>query len=280
MPIILDSELAKKLQGSMQSGEGVELPFPVAYVWTVNGKPGMKSQADARYFGGWACKVEDMDAVADQQALSAPAGWSKVDMVTNDGDEFEAYITRRVYVAPIAKRTSWLKDKMRYADYREGARRHLQMLCYLAEETKAGLAPWGPVVLTAKGRQVDHLFNAVNSWDKATAALRREVAPGVPAWCFYLAIGTFEKERMALNVGKPGAQSPITPLMAYIPKDMDADRLEKRYVGSDVAALMADLGDQAQPWLEAWGATNLRRSAAEAEDDAVDAPPNWDEPEF
>ena len=68
----------------------------------------------------------------------------------------------------------------------------------------------------------------------------------------YLALGTFGKERQAVNVGKPGAQSPITPVTAYIPERFTEEMMTNLYVGNEIAAVMADLQDQAGDWLNAW----------------------------
>lgn len=255
-PINLDQELARKLEQGMHSGAAAELPFPVVYVWALNGQPSLKSQGGALYYGGWASKAEELEATAEQQSLSVPRDWKKVTIASRDGDEFTAYTTRHLLVAPIGKRESWLNDGKRSATYQEGSRRHLQVLAYMAEPQGENgnrqYIPWGPVVLTAKGYQARNLLDAFVHWEKFTAPIRRKVAPGVPAWCFYLALGTFEKERQSLNVGKPGAQSPITPLSVYLPDRMTEETITNLFVGNEVATIMADLQEQAQDWLGAW----------------------------
>jgi hypothetical protein len=260
-PISLDQELAKKLNQGMRSGDAVELPFPIIYIWALNGQTSYKSLGGALYYGGWACKADDVQTVAEQQGLSVPRDWKRVTIASRDGDEYEAYTTRHVLVAPIGKRESWLHDGQRSATYIEGGRRHLQVLAYMAETrgengTRQHI-PWGPVVLTAKGYQARNLLDAFARWEKATAPVRRKAAPGIPAWCFYLALGTFEKERQSLNVGKPGAQSPITPVSVYVPDNLGEDTLTNLFVGSEVAAIMADLQDQAGEWLNAWKQDSL-----------------------
>ncbi len=255
-PINLDQELARKLNQGMRAGATVDLPFPVVYIWALNGQPSYKSQGGALYYGGWACKVEDMQSIADQQGLAVPKDWKHVTIASRDGDEYEAFTTRHLLVAPIGKRESWLVEGQRSANYIEGGRRHLQVLAYMAEAQGENGAkqyiPWGPVVLTAKGYQARNLLDAFVRWDKYTAPIRRKVAPGVPAWCFYLALGTFDKERHSLNVGKPGAQSPITPLSVYLPERLTEEMITNLFVGNEVAAIMADLQDQAAEWLNAW----------------------------
>jgi hypothetical protein len=269
LPINLDINLAKKLDQGFRSGEAVELPFPVVYIWALNGQASYKSQGGALYYGGWACKTEDMQATADQQGLTVPADWKQVTISSRDGGEFEAFTTRNILVAPIGKRLSWLHDGKRSADYVEGGRRHLQVLAYMAEARgengKKEFLPWGPVVLTAKGYQARNLLDAFARWEKATAQLRWKAAPGIPAWCFYMALGTFGKERQSINVGKPGAQSPITPISAYIHERYTEELLASLFVGAEVASIMSDLQDQAAEWLNAWRG-NLLEEAVEFQD--------------
>ncbi len=255
-PITLDMDLAKKLDLGMRAGEAVELPFPVVYIWALNGQASYKSQGGALYYGGWACKTEDLQALTDQQGLTVPAGWKQVTIASRDGGEFDAFTDRSIIVAPIGKRESWLFDGKRFTDYVEGGRRHLQVLAYLAEARGENgsqqFVPWGPVVLTAKGYQARNLLDAFARWDKATSQIRWKISHGVPAWCFYLSLGTFGKERQAVNVGKPGTQSPITPISVYIPERMNESFVSSLFVGNQVAELMSSLQDQASDWLKAW----------------------------
>lgn len=257
--ISLDSEIAKKIEQGMKSGEASELPFPVVYIWALNGHGSYKQQGGALYYGGWACKAEDMNTTAEQQELAIPQDWKLATISSRDGGEFEAYTTRSAIIAPIGKRISWLTDGKRSATYVTGGRRHVQVLAYLAENRSENgnlnFVPWGPVVLTAKGYQAGNLLDAFTRWDRATTQVRWKVAPGVPAWCFYLSIGTFGKERQVTNVGKPGAQSPITPITAYIPDHLSEDLMTSLFVGNEVAEKMVGLQEQAEEWLNAWKAT-------------------------
>jgi hypothetical protein len=255
-PITLDSNLSKKLDQGMRSGDTAELPFPAVFIWALNGQASYKSQAGALYYGGWACKSNDLQITADQQGLALPLNWQPVTISSRDGGEFAAHTTRHIVVAPIGKRLSWLHEGKRHSAYLEGGRRHLQVLAYLADVRSADggkeISPWGAVVLTAKGYQARNLLDAFTKWERATAQVRRKVAPGVPAWCFYMSIGTFGKDRHAVKVGKPGAQSPITPISAFVPEQITDEMIESLFVGNETAARMADLQDQAAEWLKAW----------------------------
>ena len=288
-PITLDNDLARKLDSGMRSGETIELPFPVIYIWAHNGQASYKSQvqtAPALYYGGWACKAEDLQTVAEQGGLNIPAGWVQTAVDTRDGNGFEAFVTRNVIVAPIGKRESWIdRDGKRSPKFIDGGRRHLQALCYLAEKQGTNgdsrIIPWGPVVLTAKGYQAKNLLGAFTTWDKATSSLRHKVAPGVPAWCFYLSLGTFGKDRQVTNVGQAGAQSPITPITAYIPEGMTPEKMASLFVGQEVAGLMADYQDQAAEWLGAWKEPVVSQGAAQGEDEFfMGTPPEEDEVPF
>jgi hypothetical protein len=252
----VDLNLVKKLDQGMRAGEAVELPFPVVYVWALNGQASYKSQGGALYFGGWACKSDDLEAVTRNLSLPIPENWKQVTIASRDGGEFEAYTSRTITVAPIGKRISWLHDGNRSANYIEGGRRHLQVLAFMANARGSNgaseLSPWGPVVLTAKGYQARNLLDAFTRWEKATAQLRWKLAPGIPAWCFFMTLGTFGKERQALNVGKPGAQSPITPISAHLPANITDEKLQELFVGNEVVELMANFQDQANEWLNAW----------------------------
>lgn len=274
-PITLDQNLARQLDEGMASGGATELPFPVVYLWVLNGQAGYKSQGGAAYFGGWACKLEDTNLIAETTGVGIPSDWKVTSLSGRDGSEFETYSTRSVIVAPIGKRLSWLDadGKTRSPEYQEGWRRHLQVLAFLAEKSgengKSTYTPWGPVVLTAKGYQARNLLDAFSRWKRATASILHKVAPGVPAWCFYLALGTFGKERQVLNVGKQGAQSPITPATAYIPEKITDEQVRKLFVGAEVASRMGDYLSQAAEWLKAWSEPVVEAAGMQAapEDD-------------
>jgi len=268
-PITLDSDLAKQLESGMHTGEAIELPFPVIYLWALNGQPSYKSTGGALYNGGWACKAEDLQALCDQQRLATPAGWKHAVIATRDGGEFEAVTTRSVIVAPIAFRTSWLLDSKRFPEYVEGGRRHVQLLAMLGMRTTEGgpIDPWNPVVLTAKGYQAKNLMGATETWSKFIGGVRMKIAPNVPSWCFYTSVGTFG-ERVSLNVGKPGAQSPITPIIPYLPDNLDEAMLSRLFVGQDTATAMGKYLTQATEWLKAWKEADVDQFAAGRVQDA------------
>jgi hypothetical protein len=251
--INLDKNVSDRLNEGMNLGGGIQLPFLAPVFFVVNGDPKLKSLGGAQFYGGWAGRAEDIQE-AEDAGLSLPASFVLTEMTTGDGKGYDAYLTRSVVVAPIAVRQAWItREKVRSPHYVEGARQHVQALCYMAIKTDANSAytPWGPVILSAKGFQAKNLLGAFGAWDKFTASQRRKVAPGVPAWCFYLAIGTFGKDRQQVMVGS-SSQSPITPIGAYLPEGLTEDTLTKLFVGQQTAEAMADYLQGAVDWLSAW----------------------------
>lgn len=257
MTIQLNQNVAEKLNEGMEETGGVELPFYAPYLWTINGNPQLKKLANAQYYGGWATKMDDMiEFISQYGHKDLPAGFDNVEISPKNGAAFDAMIARHVVVAPIATRKSWIvgadNGSTRYNGYQEGGRLHVQALVLLASKQDSEYTPFGPVVLSAKGFQGKNLENAFSDWKRHTAAHRKQIAPGVPAWCFYLAIGTFGNELKTKLVGRKNAQSPITPLSAYLPKGLTAETLEGLFVGETLAEEMAEYLEQSEEWLKAW----------------------------
>lgn len=257
MTIELNQNVADRLNEGMEESGGIELPFYAPYLWTINGNPQLKALKNAQYFGGWATKMEDMiEFISQYGKKDLPAGFENVEIAPKNGNAFDALIARHVIVAPIAMRKSWIiggdGTATRYSGYTEGGRLHVQALVLLASKQDEQYTPFGPVVLSAKGFQGKNLEGAFSDWKRHTAALRKQIAPNVPAWCFYLAIGTFGGEIKTKLVGQKNAQSPITPIGAYLPKGLSAETMEGLFVGNDTAQEMADYLEQAGEWLKAW----------------------------
>jgi len=278
MAIELEGDLGERINQGMNMGGGIELPFLAPVLWAINGDAKLKQLGGAQYYGGWATKDGDFDDAMNQNGVGVPAGFSLSEITASDGTAFAAYTTRSVLVAPIAVRRSWLiGDGQRAQEYQPGARQHVQALCFMGSKDDKKYAPWGPVVLSAKGFQAKNLANAFGAWTKHTAGLRRKIAPNVPAWFFYLAIGTFGQDREAKMVGK-AAQSPITPISAYLPASLTEAVLENVFVGKDVARRMADYLDQAGEWINAFHAENDKTGGpgnGSYEDEYV--PPNYED---
>lgn len=257
MTIELDKSVSSRLNDGMQLGGGIELPFFAPVIWCMNGDARLKQLGGASYFGGWACKAEDIEA-AKQMGNPIPHGFTLGDITAADGKSFAAYTSRSVLVAPIAVRTAWVTQAgTRTAHFVQGGRQHTQAVCYLASKN-GETSPWGPVVLSAKGFQAKNLSGAFSAWSKHTASLRHKIAPDVPAWCFYLAVGTFGNDRKQVMVGK-SSQSPITPISAYLPDNLTEETMTKLFVGQKIAEAMVQYLDDSKEWLDAW---NIKDSAS------------------
>lgn len=275
MSINLDQSLAEALNQGMNMGGALTLPFPAPTLWVVNGNAQLKQLGGAQYFGGWAANREDIDEARQQNKVDwLPSAFHEEEIVTKDNQTLLVYTARNILCAPIAMRRAWVTEEgKRTAAYPEGqkARQHVQVLAYLAgkADTNSLAAAWGPVVLSAKGFQANNLMDSFTAWNKHTQTLRRKIAPGVPAWCFYLAIGTFGERKTAM-VGKSGAQSPITPISAFLPTDLTEQTLEKLFVQNDIAGAMGVyLGDAAE-WLNAWKVQQDNGHAAPVDDFPLD----------
>jgi hypothetical protein len=245
----------------MTSTDRIELPFPAPYLYVINGQVSYKAQNNAQYFGGWATDAVKLDEITQSNPVNVPAGYQRVTMAGKEGNEYDAYITRSVLVAPIAKREAWYLDKQRQPHYVPGARHAVQILAYLAERIKGSNTnlvthPWGPVVLTPKGYQASFVLNAIyKDWEKGTAEIRNRIAPGVSPYLFYIAIGTFGQERKQVMVGKQ-SQSPVTPMSCYLGDKLSDAMVEGLFVGEEVAEVMVDLKNKAAEWLKAWNNTD------------------------
>lgn len=244
-PFDLDPNLVNT--GDPFETEAIRLPFPIVYAWWSNGSAREIKAKDARYFGGWSIDAPKLDEHLASTGLPDLTGFTPADMVSRDGKAFTSYISRALYVVPIASRKRWKKNDT-------GTNRsHLQVLCYAANlnREKKLFEAWGPIVLSAGGFAAQYLQDAFAKWQAETFKARKEFAKGLPSWFFYAAIGTFGAEPKTKEVG--GAQkSTITPAQVHIPDKIDKESLLKWYIGENVAAVRVDLKEQAKEWLGAW----------------------------
>lgn len=252
----LDPTLLSQVNNADFSANRGGLPFPARHFYALNGDARMANAGvPAMFFGGFATDKADWDNYLGQSGLKQLSGMTVGTISGRDSNgAVEIYTARSLYIAPVAMRTAWLVDngKRRVNEYQPGARRHSQMLVVLADKNEDGaLAIHGPAVLTAKGFQANNLIGAIDAWTKHTSSIRSQAAPGVPAWLFWLAIGTFGNQRVVDMVG--GAQkSPITPIHAYLPEPMTEEILTKTYGGEALARMIVDLRGKAQDWTLAW----------------------------
>lgn len=273
----LNPEIAKALGEGMRNEGGIELPFPTPVLYAINGQPAYRGANNAQYYGGWATDYDKLDDVLGLTDRAFPLTFVQAEATTRDTNKsYQIACTRVVLVAPIGKRQSWISKEgtNRASHYLAGYRQHLQVLAYLAQrEDEKTLRAWGPVTLSAKGYQAGKILQAFKEWDSRSATPRKKYT--LPANVFWLPIGTFG-ERVTEKVGKGNLTSPITPVAAFLPKEVDDDYLTKMFVGETIALEMHGLYLQAKSWLEAWNADALK-GIAPAEEGEPEQPPeeNW-----
>ena len=107
-------------------------------------------------------------------------------------------------------------------------------------------------MLTAKGYQAKNLLDSFSLWNRSTSKIRGKIAPGIPAWTFYLSVGTYGDKRNQVMVGQGNSQSPITPVGAWVPKEITEPVMESLFVGEDHAEAMAVYLESADEWLHAY----------------------------
>ena len=280
----LDDGVGQRLQDGMELGGSIELPFVCPPVWVINGNAQMRAlakEAPALYFGGWAAEFERLVEAQGVYGLNdLPSSFAQTEMSTKDGKSLNVAVSRVAYVAPIGMRKSWIgKDGARFTEYTTGCRQHVQFLALIGSRVDKAIEKYCPVVLTAKGYQAANLVKAFQAWASFIEPVRRTHAPNAPAWCFYAPIGTFGDTRTVKSVGAEGLQSPITPIVAWMPntEKPSVETLKSCFVGKEEASWMADLKDQAQEWLGAWKnrqAQNGHHAAAQPTDFEPEQPPD------
>lgn len=272
--ITLPDDVIDPIKESMEAGGGVQLPFDVCYFWVVNGDARMSQMGGVSYFGGWNGSRDAIDEFVASTQNVVPASFKAVDRTYEDGKTSTNYETRHLIVAPIAFRQSWMTDdNLRHDHYVNGGRQHAQYLAYMMVKEGENYAPWGPVVLSGKGYQARNITDAFSAWEHATKDARRAIAPNVPSYFFALAIGTFGQTPDFKEVGGK-AKAKITPIKPYMPEQITPELMRKLFVGESVAAIMADLRNQAVDWLNAWkgeGVDTLTKS----NNDNGNAPSNF-----
>lgn len=258
----VDPGAADALNQGMSMNGSVKLPFSAPVFYWMNGNSAMKvnaKQFPPLYFGGWASDASDLeDAIQEYGDISG------VDLVISEltnkqNKEYTAYLTRSLIVAPISYRHCWTigrgQAQTRHPDFVIGARQNVQLLALLAcRDEKDKFIPWGPVVLSAKGYQAGNLLNAAREWDRQLSKIRREFAPKVPSWGFYMGLGTYGAELVTESVGKGEQKSSITPIKLAAPKSFDRDLLVRLFVSKEGLTSMAGYLTDARAWLDAWKA--------------------------
>ena len=274
MDFDIDQSSADRLNQGMSLGGGIELPFDAPVFWWLNGAPANRALASANpalYFGGWACNQEDLDEVKDERG-GLPAGLVSTDIYTRESKTIQVYSSRMLIIAPIGFRQSWSggngQTQTRSIQWAPGLRQHIQVLALMGIRLDNGAyKSWGAVTLSCKGFQAAYLTSALKDWKKALERPRKEHAPQIPAWAFWMAVGTFGQNIDTKMVGKADAQSPVTPVNLYVPKEITLETMRKLYVGKDAVNEMADKLEDAAEWLGAWKARADHPAVAPGDDE-------------
>jgi hypothetical protein len=240
--------------------------YPFAY-W-LNGKPQMKQTGGVLYTGGWFMPVDNLDTgLLNEEGLPGP-GWDHGEMVFESGNDQAGFFAKNIHIAMLVSRRRWIVNGVdggfAWDDYKgakasSGAnspRGHMQILGLIK-----GAEQFGPVFLSAKGMTTkgitNDVFGAFNQNIIAEAAnLRSGNRP--PFFMFWMSIGPRMKTKDTPDftvVGSGARTSTITlPCLAGVDGKADADALNKRYVGGELYARLAELRNSADvvTWEKAW----------------------------
>ena len=258
MPINVPPKAQGAFGGNMDTGAKIELPFPAPAFYVLNGDAKMEELKNVMYYGGWASSIANLKAASEQwENCPYPIPSYQEKELRLKKETIPSVVARALIVAPIGIRQfSTIKSQdgntKRVAPYTKGARPAIQVLCYLGyRNEQKQIMPWAPIMLTAKGFQVNHVQKAFGDWKKAITPFMAEIAPGMPADVtnlFWMHIGTFGNTRHE----EPHGESVITPVSAYIPEDLTAAKVENMYVGDPMAEFMADMSVKSAEWMKAY----------------------------
>jgi hypothetical protein len=231
----------------------ISLDLPHLQLYWHNGKSEAGTDKGVYHFGGWFCGADEILAAIENFApvkldtigFKGPDTWHG-----RKESEYQSYHIRSIYVAPIAPREVWrqvVNDKGE-----KKWRSTYSMLGFMAYLSEKKFKFLGPVVISGSSYSGEAVKNAIMSFPALTAEARRVAAPTVPAWQWYIPIGTFGPKRISRIVGKGNSSSPIVPAQIYNPDGgWKPETIEHYFVSDDVADQMKATKDAAQEWL-AW----------------------------
>lgn len=252
-----------------EAGVGVtegSLPFDAPLFYVQNGKANMPGDIPALKFGGWATESDKMDTIVQTNKRTMPPQLVRGVITTTDGKAVQVYTARSLVVSIATFRTSWISKngRERFPEYRDDTRRHVQALAIMAvPEPTGNLGIWGPVVLSAKGFQAKKLLSAMDDWSKHTAVIRAQHAPGVPAFMFYSAIGTFGDQPVFEQVGKGNQRSSITPIVVK-QNELTLPILQKIYGGEALLDAITKVQEDSKQWVSAWSVASKSSGQSES----------------
>jgi hypothetical protein len=242
------------------------LPFDAPLFYVQNGKANMSADVPALKFGGWATDAEKMDQIVEINKRTMPPQLKKCTVTTTEGKSVSVYTARSLVLSIACFRTSWLSKggKDRSPEFRDGTRRHVQILAVMAVPGTGGqLAIWGPVVLSAKGFQAKKLLASMDDWSKHTAVIRSQIAPGLPAFMFYSAIGTFGDQPVFEMVGQGNQKSSITPV-GVRQAELTPELMQKIYGGEALLDAISKVQDDSKQWVSAWNVASKSTGSSES----------------
>jgi len=239
-------EFQDELKGGMSDKSGIKLPFPAPTLYWYNGKTEFMTVneiTDPRRFGGWGVSKEDIDTLG----VAPSRAWKLHDLTNKDAKQYQAYLFRTAWVAPIARRSAWFENEGK-------SRSSLNILAYLALRNKEGkFLPYGAVILKASSFTGINLDKCFKEFATKTAEFRGETLPNF----FFHPIGTFgEMPKFSTNKGKGGKESSVTDPQLYIPDGGYSEEFLSACfvpnVGSEILADMAKFKKDAKDWLADW----------------------------
>jgi len=266
----LDQGVSETIGNPLDIGGALRLPFTVLEMWWKNGT-GSGTDLVTK-FGGWAINAEVYDQWMTEfndlpAGISGPHEWASG---TDMSKTYMAYAVRSLWVAPIARRSAWFLKQGGDKNNKKDWKSSVEYLCYSANYNKQdnAMVALGPVVLKAKSNNGIALDEAFQAYRNATAKGRKELANNIQAHFFYQCVGTFGPKIITKKVGSQGNQKDITFATSFLPDEITVDNLRLTFVGNTVAAIMADMKNQAADWLADWN----KRSKKSNEHDNAEVP--------
>lgn len=266
----IDPTLAEELSTDVLSGgEAIRLPFEVPYIQWHNGKEELIQVGGTAYFGGWDMSIDLLGNSLDE--YGPLEGWAEAERVARDRTKYRVLTARDLYLLPIASRTAFYEindPRKLHPTMIPGTRSRFQLLGLIATETDDDGKPvaWGPAVITTKSTQAGKFNKVIQDWDKHTDDIRGLLAKGLPAWVFWMHIGTFGSERVEEMVGSGNDRSPVAVIQLEKP-DMTQETLIRLFAGQELMEQMRGYKELAREWLDAWSADALENREYSEEDE-------------
>ncbi len=289
MSIKVPENAKSVFKNNQQGGGNIELPFACPPFYIVNGDAKLAALQNFQYFGGFACSEKNLQAAVDHwDNLTLPIpGLGQVDISDDNGNIMPSYGARSLLVTIIGMREfSTIRDEngatRRVPPFTKGGRPGIQVVSILGYRDQSGtIFHWAPIMITAKGYQVNHIKNAVRSWRKFIEPVIKKLVPDTDPSAisnlFWMSIGTFGKERKQELVGT-GEKKAITPVTAYIPETIDETKLEQLYVGEVLAQWMTELALEAEDWFNVFHKKEAESKPSAASEPEFVPPPEDDIP--